>query len=71
LQNDRFDVKVGGTHRMPLRNFITNESHSFDGEYVELAPDERPRYAARVDDPNRPGQIQVTVTLKKVWVDTD
>ena len=46
-------------------------SHSFGGEYVELVPNERLRYTDKFDDPNLPGDIQVTVTLKKVSVGTE
>ena len=65
------DPKVGGTFRMSFRNFTTGQSHSFGGEYLELAPNERLRYTDRFDDPNLPGQIMVTVTLKRVAVGTE
>ena len=65
------DARVGGGFRMSFRNFSTGESHSFGGEYLELVPDERIRYNDRFDDPNLPGEIQVTVTLKKVSVGTE
>jgi uncharacterized protein YndB with AHSA1/START domain len=51
--------------------FITGKSHSFGGEYLELLPHERIRYTDRFDDPNLPGQMQVTVALKQVSVGTD
>ena len=66
-----FEPKVGGTHKMSFRNFTTGNSHSFGGEYVELVPDERLRYTDRFDDPNLPGEMQVTVELKKVSVGTE
>ena len=56
---------------MSFRNFTTGTGHSFGGEYVELVPNERLRYTDRFDDPNLPGEIQVTVTLKKVSVGTE
>ncbi|HUK60339.1 MAG TPA: SRPBCC family protein [Stellaceae bacterium] len=62
---------VGGTFRMSFRNFTTGEAHSFAGEYLELVPHERIRYTDRFDDPNLPGTIHVTVTLKKVSVGTE
>ena len=62
------DAKVGGTFKMSFRNFTTGDSHAFGGEYVELVPDERLRYTDKFDDPNLPGEMQVTVTLKKVSV---
>lgn len=66
-----FEAKVGGTFRMSFRNFTTSESHAFGGEYVELVPGERVRYTDKFDDPNLPGEMQVTVTLKKVSVGTE
>ena len=62
----QLDAKVGGTFKMSFRNFTTSNSHSFGGEYIELVPYERLRYTDKIDDPNLPGQIQVTVTLRKV-----
>ena len=66
-----FDAKVGGSFKMSFRNFTTGGSHSFGGEYLELVPGERLRYTDRFDDPNLPGEIQVTVILKKVSVGTE
>jgi uncharacterized protein YndB with AHSA1/START domain len=65
------EPKVGGTFRMSFRNFTTGNSHSFHGEYVELVPSERLRYTDKFDDPGLAGDIQVTVTLKKVSVGTE
>ena len=65
------DAKVGGSFRMSFRNFTTGKSHSFGGQYLELVPGERLRYTDTFDDPNLPGDIQVTVTLKPVSVGTD
>jgi uncharacterized protein YndB with AHSA1/START domain len=67
----QFDANVGGTFKMSFRNFTTGASHSFGGEYVELVPHERLRYTDKFDDPNLPGDIQVTVTLKNVSVGTE
>lgn len=67
----QLDPKVGGSHRMSFRNFTTGHGHSFGGEYLELAPNERLRYTDRFDDPNLPGEMKVTVTLKKVSVGTE
>src|SRR5574338_203482 len=58
------DAKVGGGFRMSFTNFATGQSHSFGGEYLELTPHERIRFTDRFDDPNLPGTIHVTVTLK-------
>lgn len=61
------DAQVGGTYRMSFTNFTTGDSHSFGGEYLELVPNERLRYTARFDDPNLPGDMQTTVTLRAVF----
>lgn len=63
--------KVGGTYKMSFTNFTTGQSHSFGGTYRELVPHERIRYTDTFDDPNLPGEMQVTVTLKKVSVGTE
>ena len=65
------DAKVGGSHRASFTNFTTGKSHSFGGAYVELAPDERLRYTDKFDDPNLPGEMVTTVTLKKVSCGTE
>ena len=65
------DAKVGGTFKMSFRNFTTGHGHSFGGEYLELVPNERVRYTDKFDDPNLAGEIQVTITLKKVSVGTE
>jgi uncharacterized protein YndB with AHSA1/START domain len=67
----QFEGKVGGSFKMSFRNFTTGHSHSFGGKYLELVPGERLRYTDTFDDPNLPGEIQVTVTLRKVLVGTD
>jgi uncharacterized protein YndB with AHSA1/START domain len=65
------EAKVGGAFRMSFRNFTTGNSHSFGGKYLELVPGERLRYTDTFDDPNLPGEILVTVTMKKVSVGTE
>jgi uncharacterized protein YndB with AHSA1/START domain len=65
------DAKVGGSHKMSFRNFTTGQTHTFGGKYVELTPNQRLRYTDGFDDPNLPGEIQVTVTLKQVSVGTE
>ena len=65
------DAKVGGRHKMSFTNFTTGKSHSFGGTYVELTPHERIRYTDKFDDPNLPGEMQVSVTLKKVMCGTE
>ncbi len=65
------EAKVGGTFKMSFTNFGSGKSHSFGGEYLELVPHERIRYTDRFDDPNLPGEMQTTVTLKKVSCGTE
>jgi uncharacterized protein YndB with AHSA1/START domain len=65
------DVKVGGTYRMSFTNFSTGHSHAFGGQYLELVPHECIRYSDRFDDPNLPGEMQTTITLKSVSVGTE
>ena len=68
---DRLDAKVGGTYKMSFRNFGSGKSHSFGGTYLELVPNERLRYSDKFDDPNLPGEMQTTVTLKEVSCGTE
>ena len=65
------DVKVGGTYKMSFTNFSTGNSHSFGGTYTGLTPNERICYTGVFDDPNLPGQMQTTITLKAVSVGVD
>ena len=65
------DAKVGGSYKMSFANFSTGSSHSFGGEYLELVPGERLRYRDKFDDPNLPGEMQVTVSLKAVSCGTE
>jgi uncharacterized protein YndB with AHSA1/START domain len=65
------DARVGGSYRMSFTNFSTGKSHSFGGRYVELTPHERIRYTDRFDDPALPGEMQVTITLRKVDCGTE
>src|SRR3984893_15165796 len=67
----QLDSKVGGTYKMSFTNFTTGKSHSFGGKYIELTPHERIRYTDKFDDPNLPGELQVTITLKKVLCGTE
>lgn len=66
-----FEGKTGGSYRMSFRNFTTGKSHSFGGTYLELVANERIRYTDKFDDPNLPGEMHVTVTIKRVSVGTD
>lgn len=65
------DARVGGTYKMSFTNFTTGKSHTFGGTYVELTPHERIRYTDRFDDPNLPGEMQVTIEIKKVFCGTE
>lgn len=65
------DARVGGTYGMSFRNFTTDQSHSFGGEYLELVPNERLRYTDSFDDPNLPGIMQTTIALKGVSCGTE
>ena len=65
------DAKVGGTFRMSFTNFTTGGSHAFGGSYLELVPHERLRHTDKFDDPNLPGEMQVTILLKKVICGTE
>ena len=65
------DARVGGRHKMSFTNFTTGSRVGFGGEYLELVPNERLRYTDKFDDPNLPGELQVTVTLTKVSLGTE
>jgi len=67
----QMDPRVGGSYRMSFTNFTTGQSHSFGGRYVELVPNELIRHTDQFDDPNLPGEMQVTVRLKAVMVGTE
>jgi uncharacterized protein YndB with AHSA1/START domain len=67
----QLEAKVGGTYRMSFTNFGTGNGHSFGGEYLELVPGERIRYTDKFDDPNLPGEMVTTVTLKAVSCGTE
>ncbi len=65
------DAKVGGAYKMSFANFGTGKGHSFGGTYVELVPGERIRYTDKFDDPNLPGEMSTTISLKKVSCGTE
>ena len=65
------DAKVGGTYKMSFTNFTTGHRHSFGGQLLELVPHERLRYTDTFDDPSLPGEMQTTVSLKKVSCGTE
>lgn len=65
------DLRVGGGYRMSFTNFRTGHTHAFGGTFVELTPNQRIRYTDKFDDPNMPGEMQITVTLRKVMCGTE
>jgi uncharacterized protein YndB with AHSA1/START domain len=67
----QFDATVGGSYRMSFTNFRTGQVHSFGGNHLELVPSEKIRYTDRFDDPNLPGEMQTTVSLKPVLCGTE
>jgi len=70
-QVHQLEAKVGGKYRMSFTNFTNGQAHSFGGVYRELAPSERIRYTDSFDDPNLPGEMQTTITLKQVSCGTE
>jgi uncharacterized protein YndB with AHSA1/START domain len=70
-QVHQLNAEVGGTHKMSFRNFSTGHSHSFGGEYIELVPFEKIRYTDRFDDPNLPGDMVTTISLRQVSCGTE
>jgi uncharacterized protein YndB with AHSA1/START domain len=67
----QLDAKVGGAYKMSFTNFTTGHSHSFGGKYLELVPNERIRHTDKFDDPNLAGEMQTSVSLKRVSCGTE
>ena len=67
----QMEARVGGTYKMSFTNFSTGKVHSFGGTFLELAPNELIRYTDKFDDPNLPGELQTTVTLKQGSLGTE
>jgi uncharacterized protein YndB with AHSA1/START domain len=67
----QMDAKVGGSYKMSFTNFSTGHSHSFGGKFLELVPSQRIRHTDKFDDPNLPGEMQTTISLKKVFCGTE
>jgi uncharacterized protein YndB with AHSA1/START domain len=65
------DARVGGNYRMSFTNFTNGQGHSFGGAYLELVPSDKIRYTDKFDDPNLPGEMQATITFKKVACGTE
>ena len=68
---EHMEAKVGGTYRMSFTNFTTGTKIDIGGEFRELVPNERLVYTDKFDDPNLPGEMRITVTLKQVSVGTE
>ena len=65
-QIHHMDAKVGGTYKMSFTNFTTGNGHAFGGTYLELVPHSRIRYSDKFDDPNLAGEMQTTISIRKV-----
>lgn len=68
---DHFHAKIGGTYKMSFVNFSNGKGHAFGGKFIELKPNEFIRHTDSFDDPNTPGEMQTSITLKKVFCGTD
>ena len=68
---EHVDARVGGSFKMSFRNFTSGNGHSFGGTYVELVPGQKLKYTDRFDDPNLPGEMVTTVTLRELSVGTE
>src|SRR5262249_1916930 len=67
----QMEAKLGGSYKMSFTNFTTGKSHSFGGKQLELTANERIRYTKKFDNPNLPGEMNTTITLKKVSCGTE
>jgi uncharacterized protein YndB with AHSA1/START domain len=67
----QMDAKVGGIYKMSFTNFSTGKSHSFGGKFLELAPHQRLRYTDKFDDPNLPGEMITTISLREIFCGTE
>ena len=67
----QMDAKIGGSFHMSFTNFSSGHGHSFGGEYRELVPNTRLRYSDKFDDPNLPGEMETTVSLRTVACGTE
>ncbi|HUR12268.1 MAG TPA: SRPBCC family protein [Flavitalea sp.] len=65
------NVKIGGNYKMSFHNFSTGNGHSFGGHYIEIKPNEFLKYTDKFDDPNLPGEMTTSISLKKVLVGTE
>lgn len=67
----QIDAKPGGSYRMSFTNFTTGDTHAFGGDYIEVVPNERLVYSDRFDDPNLPGEMKTTLTLRTISCGTE
>ena len=67
----QLEAKVGGLYKMSFTNFSTGHGHSFGGKYLELVPNERICHTDQFDDPNLPGEMKTTITLRQVSCGTE
>lgn len=67
----QIDPKVGGAYKMSFTNFSTGQTHAFGGKYLELVPNERIRNSDVFDDPNLPGEMITTISLRGVPCGTE
>ena len=65
------EAKVGGTYKMSFTNFSSGKSNSFGGKYLELIPGEYIRYSDQFEDPDLPGEMITTITIKQVSCGSD
>jgi uncharacterized protein YndB with AHSA1/START domain len=65
------EAEVGGTYKMSFTDFSSGASHSFGGKFLELVPNERIRHTDKFDDPNLPGEMQTTISLREVSCGTE
>jgi uncharacterized protein YndB with AHSA1/START domain len=65
------DPRVGGTYKMSFTNLTTGQSQSFGGKYVEIVANQKIKYIDKFDDPNLPGEMQVTISFNKVSCGTE
>jgi uncharacterized protein YndB with AHSA1/START domain len=67
----KMDFKVGGTYAMTFTNFTTESSHSFEGEFVEIQPNEFLKITDVFDNPQLPGTMVTSVWFRKVVCGTE
>ncbi len=65
------DVKAGGKFRMSFQNFSTGNSHSFGGEYIEVKQNEFLKYTDKFEDPNLPGVMTTSISLRQTIAGTE